>query len=69
MPRIDVEFEAVCAKCGGPMGSNVDMRSDLNPWMPQIMIEPCEKCLSEANNEGYKDGYNRGCEMAAGGAE
>jgi hypothetical protein len=51
------------------MGSNVDMRSDLNPWMPQIMIEPCEKCLSEANNEGYKDGYNRGCEMAAGGAE
>jgi hypothetical protein len=69
MPTLDVEFEAFCAKCGWPMGGNVDTRTSRTRRIPQITVAPCEKCLSEANNEGYKDGYNRGCERAAGGAE
>jgi len=55
MPEFDevrVEFEAFCAGCGGGMCGNVDTRSSRRRGMSQITIQPCEKCLEVARDEG-----------------
>jgi hypothetical protein len=57
MPTLDVEFEAFCAKCGWPMGGNVDTRTSRTRRIPQITVAPCERCIDRARDEGYEEGY------------
>jgi flagellar biosynthesis/type III secretory pathway protein FliH len=46
-----------CGVCGELLGDNVRGGSK-----GIAEIEPCEKCLENAKNEGYKNGYDEGYE-------
>jgi hypothetical protein len=48
----DVDFEIFCAGCGAGICSNGDTRKSRSRQMPQVTIEPCEKCLAAARSEG-----------------
>jgi len=53
----DVEFEVYCS-CGNGICANT--RVSYNRGRNQVMVEPCEKCLAQARNEGYDEGYDEG---------
>lgn len=49
---IDFEFEVFCGGCGAGICGNADTRESRQRRMPQVIVEPCEKCLEIARNEG-----------------
>lgn len=48
----EVDFEVYCAKCGAGLCNNADTRASRLRGMPQVTIEPCERCLDAAREEG-----------------
>lgn len=54
MPTIEAEFEVYCTCGNGLCGNTTTSKSTLGG--PAIEVEPCEKCLSRANDEGYEEG-------------
>lgn len=44
----DVDFEIFCGQCGAGICSNGNTRKSRSRSMPQVVIEPCEKCLEKA---------------------
>ena len=59
MPTFDVEFEVFCA-CGNALCSNTTTRNSRSRNIPQAVVEPCDRCLAKAKDEGDDEGYNRG---------
>ena len=55
----DVDFEVICADCGAGLCNKSDVRSSRSRGMPQVTVEPCEKCLAEAKDKGYDEGYKQ----------
>ena len=55
MPTIEAEFEVFCA-CGNGLCSNTS----------DSTVEPCEKCLERARDEGYREGYDEGYDEGRG---
>jgi hypothetical protein len=53
--EITVEFSAYCSTCGAGICRNVSVEKDRH-GNPTITVEPCEKCLKEKYDEGFKDG-------------
>ena len=53
MPEISVEVEILC-DCGNGLCGQT--RVSKNRGMPQIVIEPCEKCLEKARNLAFDGG-------------
>lgn len=51
----DVEFEVFCAQCGAGLCGNCSTRESIRRGFPQAVIEPCEKCLESAREEGRND--------------
>lgn len=49
---VDVDFEVYCAKCGAGLCNQSDTRSSHRRGMPQVSVEPCERCLEDAREEG-----------------
>jgi len=62
MPSIEVEFEVWCSKCGAGLCLNVTPRQSrgYGSQTPGVDIEPCEKCLENAREEGYQEGFDEG---------
>ncbi len=56
MPEMSVEFEVWCG-CGNGLCGQVTTRVSANRSIPQIVVEPCERCLDKARDEGEDDGY------------
>lgn len=48
----EVDFDVYCAKCGAGLCNNADTRASRRRGMPQVAIEPCERCLDAAREEG-----------------
>lgn len=60
--EVDGEFEVYCAKCGTGLCNNCTEGTTRSRGMPYISVEPCEKCLSEAEGQGYDEGHDDGYE-------
>jgi len=60
MPIIDIEFEVYCS-CGEELCSQTTTGRNSKGY-PYFDIEPCEKCLKKAEDEGYKKSYEEGYE-------
>lgn len=58
MPDIEVCIEIYCS-CGNGICNNTSVSSK-NSGRPAFTVEPCEKCLSNADDEGYKRGHSEG---------
>lgn len=55
MPDINVEFEVFCS-CGAGLCQQSQVRYSYNRHEPQVVIEPCERCLDKAYDRGYAEG-------------
>lgn len=66
MPTFELEFEVYCAKCGAGLCNQSDASSPSGYYNRtfKVMVQPCEKCLEEAKEEGYDNGYTDGQEEA-----
>ena len=53
---IEVPFEVVCAKCGNGLCRQSDASS--HKGQNSVTVEPCEKCLDESYDKGFRDGEN-----------
>lgn len=62
MPSLTVEFEVYCGKCGAGLCQQSEVRKGDWRSQPGINVDPCEKCLEEAKDEGDEEGYQRGQE-------
>ena len=51
MPLIEIEFEVWCSCGNGLCNQTRDRKGG-------IEVEPCEKCLEKAREEGKEEGYN-----------
>ena len=54
MPDMTVSFSCYCSKCGAGMCGNVEV-SESGRGI-RLDIEPCEKCIENANEEGFEGG-------------
>ncbi len=61
-----IYFEVFCAKCGRGLCplTTVDESNGVN-----VVIEPCPRCLREAEKDGYDKGLLNACAVAAEQAE
>jgi hypothetical protein len=57
MPDIEVDIELFCARCGEGICNNATAKRTRIRSQPCFEIEPCEKCLSNAEDKGYQRGY------------
>lgn len=64
MPDMEVSFEVYCT-CGN--GLCATTRVSYNRGIPQIVVEPCEKCLAQEYDKGYDNGYDKGSSDSEGG--
>lgn len=58
MPEVSVEIEIYCS-CGEGL-CNTSTGGSGRRGEPIITVEPCEKCLEKARDEGYDQGYSEG---------
>lgn len=65
MPSI--EFSVYCS-CGEGLCSTTEV-SHNQYGEPHVTIEPCEKCLEKAKDEGDTEGYERRCDEEEGEKE
>jgi hypothetical protein len=54
--NIDVEFEVWCS-CGEGLCGQSEGNNRGRNGSPGVIVEPCQKCLDTAKNEGYENGY------------
>jgi hypothetical protein len=62
MPTIttDVEFEAFCSECNAGICNNLTYRQSHNRGAHQFTVDPCDKCIKNAKQDGYDAGYQAG---------
>jgi hypothetical protein len=60
MPTLPLEFEVYCGKCGAGLCGNCTEGKTPGRGAPLIKVDPCEKCLENAKDEGDTEGYERG---------
>lgn len=54
MPTFELDFEVFCAKCGAGLCNQSDATTDR--YGSRVSVEPCSKCMDDANYEGYLKG-------------
>jgi hypothetical protein len=61
-----IYFEVYCANCGEGLCklTTVDERSGI-----KLEINPCPKCLNNAESNGFDKGFIKGCEFTKEQAE
>jgi len=55
----EVEFEVFCS-CGEGICNQSEGRQSRHRGMPQVVVEPCPKCMEAAKEAGREDGYDQG---------
>ena len=53
MPTVETEVRIYCDKCGDDLDWATTVKLGT-----KLYIEPCERCLEAAHDEGYDDGRN-----------
>jgi hypothetical protein len=56
MPDAVVNIEIYCERCGAGICSNATFT--IHRGLPTFMIAPCDKCMRDAEDEGYDKGYD-----------
>ena len=65
MPQVDIEvpetvieidIQVWCGGCGAGLCHQAQACGHMG-----ISVEPCEQCLTKAKDDGYAEGYNKGC--------
>lgn len=54
MPEMEVDFDVYCAQCGVGLWDNTTVKPGKHRVC--LRIDPCEVCITAANQEGFKDG-------------
>lgn len=57
--NVEVEFDVYCGKCGAalcPQSRTQDHVRGRNSGR-YVEVDPCEKCIEEARDNGHADGY------------
>lgn len=54
MPTFDLDFEVYCATCGAGLCNQSNTESTRSGF--RVTIEPCKRCMDDANYEGYLKG-------------
>jgi len=57
MPSLEHEFEVWCS-CGEGLCNQTDTIN--KPRKHGIIVTPCQKCLDEAEEKGFNEGYEKG---------
>lgn len=57
--NVEVEFEVFCS-CGEGLCNQSETRESRTRRTPQVVVEPCQKCLDRAEDAGQDKGYERG---------
>jgi len=60
MPEVSVNVEVYCARCGDGLCNQTEATTTYNRREPSFRVDPCEKCLEVAKDEGDSEGYERG---------
>ena len=65
MPSFETtcEFEVYCAKCGTGICNNCDTMKTYTRNANRLEVNPCEKCLQSAHDDGYAEAeeeFNQG---------
>ena len=61
MPTLELEFEVYCS-CGEGLCRQTNEGRTGGRDMPFITVQPCEKCITKAHQEGYDQGHDKGYE-------
>jgi hypothetical protein len=59
MPEFSLEFEVYCS-CGEGLCMQSEARASRTRGMPQVVVQPCEKCLKTERDKGEESGYEKG---------
>lgn len=49
---VSLDFEVFCGRCGAGICNNADTRESRTRRYPQVTIDPCERCLENAQETG-----------------
>ena len=60
MAEVNIDIEVRCDTCGSDL--TVEVSGGIK-YIPDFIIEPCEKCLDDARSEGYDEGYQEGVDQ------
>lgn len=56
MPILEVDFDVYCS-CGNGLCNQTEVvLSRRKDGLPQVVIEPCERCLEKTRDDGYDEG-------------
>lgn len=58
----DIDFRVCCSKCGHKLGYDI---TAFGHSRVDVDVEPCDKCMDEADREGYDRGKEDGEEGGA----
>lgn len=62
--EVEIEVEIYCMRCGAGLCKQSKAGNTHGRNAPFIEVEPCEKCLETAKEEGRNEGYSEGVEEA-----
>jgi len=60
MPDVTIDVEVYCARCGAGLCNQTESTFTRTRQQPSFRVEPCEKCLEAAREEGYDAGLDAG---------
>jgi hypothetical protein len=58
MPEVNVDVEVYCAACGEGLCGQTESTTGRQRDQPQFRVDPCQRCLDAADEEGYTRGYD-----------
>lgn len=58
MPELEVNFDVYCASCGAGLCGNTTVSQ--GRYRAKLEIEPCDECITKANQDGFQDGKAEG---------
>jgi len=62
VPNITINIDVYCARCGAGLCNQTTFNEGRGGFYSKdssFSVEPCQKCLDEARQEGYDEGYTR----------
>ncbi len=60
MPDVTVNVDVYCGRCGDGLCNQTTYKENYTGRDKAFHVEPCEKCLDAAKDEGDDKGYTRG---------
>lgn len=58
MPDVTINIEVYCARCGEGLCNQTEFTRTRGRGEPCFRVEPCERCMDAAYEEGYRKGMS-----------